>query len=76
MNFSLTVDPLGRRPPGSGNGNASVIITPLCDLVTAGGFPPAARTQRQCGSSVALNVNVFSGGDEKTLSHHEIITNF
>jgi hypothetical protein len=59
LNFTLTVDPLGKRLPGSGVSSSAVVLSPICQQMAVNSYPSPAGIYTQCGPMVPVS---FSAG--------------
>lgn len=63
FNLTLTVDPTGTRPPGSGQADGALALSPVCHQNVIDGFPAdPAENFRQCGEAFSIPISMFVDG--------------
>ena len=62
LNFSLSVDPAGDRPVGSGDAKAAAVMHPVCIQSVFNDFPVDDQTYVGCGSMAAEPFTSTSAG--------------
>jgi len=62
VNFTLTMDPYGDRPIGSGELIVSVVAAPICQQTPFWGFPPTGTVFAGCGGYATKSVGSVAPG--------------